>query len=406
MRASTVIREWLLAVNPLDNRVLLPERSETSVGHGIKGIDCQSTLRHVDPSLGRSHRALAADGRRSRCRVTNNEESADSIRSKSSLATAIILAILAFFISENSWTLARESPPTEIWPGIQGPAIVVLGVAQDGGFPQAGCRRPCCAKAWADPRAARLVACLAIIDPTNGDRWLIECGPDFPRQLRMLDELCPPRQGLGINGILLTHAHIGHYGGLIQLGREVLGTKEIPVHAMPRMESFLRLNGPWRQLVELKQIDIRRLVADEPLRLNPRIEITPILVPHRDEFSETVAFRIEGPNRRVLFVPDIDKWEQWERSIEQEIVRVDIAYIDGTFFSADELPGRDLREIPHPLVHESMVRFAPLPIKERAKIRFIHLNHTNPLLDPNSAAAKELNDAGMCVAIQGEIEPL
>lgn len=284
-----------------------------------------------------------------------------------------------------------------------GPTLVVLGIAQDGGYPQVGCHRACCDRAWKDPAAQRSIVSLGLVDPDSGERWLFECTPDIRQQLRALDELQPSNAAApGLNGVFLTHAHIGHYSGLLQFGREVLGAREVPVHVMSRFGDFLRTQAPWSQLVQLKNVELQTLAADRAVKLNERLTVTPLVVPHRDEFSETVAFRIEGPRRKVLFLPDIDKWERWERVIEQELAAVDIAYLDATFFDAAELPGRDMREIPHPFVVESLQRFGRLEPEERAKIRLIHLNHTNPLLEPESAATRQVRAAGLGIAAQGD----
>ncbi len=259
------------------------------------------------------------------------------------------------------------------------PYVVVLGIAQDGGYPQAGCNRPDCVAAAHDPALRQRVASLAIVDPRSRQRWIIDATPDFPSQLRTLDEIAPRSASAPLlDGILLTHAHIGHYLGLAQLGREVLGTRDVPVYAMPRMHEFLEHNGPWSQLVTLKNIAIQPLDDGVTIALNERIRITPLRVPHRDEFSETVGFLVQGPSRAVLWLPDIDKWEKWTTPLESVLAHVDVAYLDGTFYDASELPGRDLREIPHPLMQETLARVAGSPLL--AKIRFIHLNQSNPLL--------------------------
>jgi len=282
------------------------------------------------------------------------------------------------------------------------PYLVVLGTAQDGGYPQAGCQRECCARAWRDPSQRCGAACVAVVDPATKERWLFDATPDLPRQLRALDELMPPSSAPGLAAILLTHAHIGHYSGLMHLGREAIGARQVPVYAMPRMRGFLSRNGPWDQLVRLGNIDLRSMRADEPVALNHRLTATPILVPHRDEYSETVGFRIEGPGRSVLYIPDIDKWERWERSIEQLIAEEDVAYLDGTFFAEGEILGRSMADIPHPFIEESMKRFEALPRAERAKIRFIHMNHTNPALRSGSPACRQIERAGFRVAAIGE----
>lgn len=256
-------------------------------------------------------------------------------------------------------------------PAPSSPYTIVLGIAQDGGYPQAGCERPDCVAAWNDPKLRRHVASLAIVDPGTNEQWMIDATPDFPEQLHML--------GGRINGILLTHAHIGHYLGLVQLGREVIGAHGMPVYAMPRMRDFLEHNGPWDQLVRLHNIDIRPLEDGVPVRLNANISVTPVVVPHRGEYSETVAFIVKGPKRAILWMPDTDRLEH----VEELLARVDVAYVDGTFFDAKELPGRNLAEIPHPMMRDSMERFAKLPASERVKIRFVHLNQSNPALrDP------------------------
>ena len=284
----------------------------------------------------------------------------------------------------------------------EAPYVVVLGVAQDGGFPQAGCRKPCCRSAWSDDAVRRNVASVAIVDPVSRQRWMVDATPDFPRQLRMLDDMLPTKDSPGIDGILLTHAHVGHYSGLIHLGREVLGADGISVFAMPRMRQFLETNGPWDQLINLRQVVIERIAAGQEVKLNERISFVPFLVPHRDEYSETVGFRIRGPSHTVLYLPDIDKWERWDVDIEDVLRGVDVAYLDGTFFDQRELPGRDMSEIPHPFVIESIRRFRKLPPHERSKVRFIHANHTNPILIDDSPASAAVREAGHRIAVQGE----
>lgn len=284
---------------------------------------------------------------------------------------------------------------------LETPFVVVLGVAQDAGYPQAGCNKTCCQPAWEQPALRRSVSSIAIIDPATSQVWIVDATPNFPEQLHRVQYLLPGNP-LKLAGIFLTHAHIGHYTGLMHLGREVSGTRDIPVYAMPRMEAFLKNNGPWNQLVDLKNIEIRRLQADSTVVLNERLRITPIQVPHRDEFSETVGFKIGGPARSLLFIPDIDKWERWERNINALVGEVDYALLDGTFFQNGEIPGRDMSEIPHPFVVESMERFKQLPAMEKAKIRFIHFNHTNPVLLENSEARRAVFQNGFGVAAEGE----
>jgi pyrroloquinoline quinone biosynthesis protein B len=211
-----------------------------------------------------------------------------------------------------------------------------------------------------------------------------------------------PRPAL-VEGIFLTHAHMGHYTGLMHLGREAYSAKTVPVYGTERMRTFLRDNGPWSQLVSLKNITLHELHNDQAISLSDGLEVTPMPVVHRDEFSDTVAFVITGPQRKLLYLPDIDKWSRWDRSIEELIASVDVALIDGTFFAEGEIPGRAMSEIPHPFIMESLKRFAELPDTERAKVIFTHLNHSNPAANPNGEAAAQIKAAGMAVAHDGQL---
>lgn len=283
-----------------------------------------------------------------------------------------------------------------------GPYVVVLGIAQDGGVPQAGSKEH---PAWENPNLRRLVVSLGLVAPAGGGRWLFEATPDFREQLHLLDKIAPVDDAPGLDGIFLTHAHIGHYTGLMFLGHESLGAQGVPVYAMPRMADFLTANGPWSQLVRYENIVLHRIEDGIPVPLGNGLSVTPFLVPHRQEYAEVVGFRIEGPNRSVLFIPDIDSWEDWDETgtrIESAIASVDVAYVDGTFFANGEIPGRDMTGFPHPFITHSMQRFAELPPAEKAKVRFIHLNHTNQALLPDSEARKTIEQSGFRVAEEGE----
>ena len=208
-------------------------------------------------------------------------------------------------------------------------------------------------------------------------RLLFDASPDIVEQTNYLQSISPAKE----LEIFLTHAHMGHYAGLIHLGRESANTNQIPVYAMPRMVQFLQNNGPWSQLVDLENISIQPIQNKTPVFISPRLKVTPLVVPHRDEFSETVGYLIVGQSKRALYVPDIDKWDLWDIDINTLVTQVDYAFIDATFFEDGEIP-RPMSEVPHPFVEESITRFKSLAIEEKNKIYFIHLNHTNPARDP------------------------
>jgi pyrroloquinoline quinone biosynthesis protein B len=309
----------------------------------------------------------------------------------------VIRATLALGLS----TLLIIAGPTtgqRVQGGAGDPFTVVLGVAQDGGVPQAGTKEH---KGWDDPEYSRNVVCLGIIDPKTSQRWMIDATPDFREQLHVMDTIFPVEGMLGLDGIFLTHAHMGHYTGLMFLGLESYGADRVSVYAMPRMGLFLAHNGPWDQLVRYHNILLEPLKDRQPVVMNERLRITPYKVPHRQEYSEVVGFVVEGPNRSVLYIPDIDKWELWDQQgtrVEDLVAEVDVAYLDGTFFAPGEIPGRDMSSFPHPMITKSMDRFRDIPVEERAKIRFIHLNHTNPALWPDTSAREIIANRGFRVA--------
>jgi pyrroloquinoline quinone biosynthesis protein B len=264
------------------------------------------------------------------------------------------------------------------------PFLVVLGTVQDAGSPHPGCIKDCCEELFDNPDPKRKVVSLGIVDPENEKTFLFEATPDFTTQIKDLKNIAPFEAGEVPSGIFVSHAHIGHYTGLMYLGREALGTKNIPVYAMPKMKEFLENNGPWSQLVSLDNISIQEVYNDSIIQLTSNISVKPFLVPHRDEYSETVGYIIYGKNKKIAFIPDVDKWSRWDTSIVDIVKAVDYAFLDATFYDNKELKNRDMSEIPHPFVVESLELFEDLPPSEKSKIYFIHLNHTNPLLDKES----------------------
>lgn len=240
-----------------------------------------------------------------------------------------------------------------------------------------------------------MVSCLALVDPRSGSAWMFDATPDFKYQLAKLNGEAR------LSGVFLTHAHIGHYTGLMHLGHEAMGAKDVPVYAMPRMANFLIENGPWSQLVNFHNIALRPLTADSTVILNERLKVRPFLVPHRDEYSETVGYEIMGPSKSLIFIPDIDKWDRWDRSVLEMVKAHDYNLLDGTFYENGEIPGRDMSQIPHPFIEESMALFHSLTAVQKSRVFFIHLNHTNPVLQPNSTARKRVLQQGFGVAGEG-----
>ncbi len=279
------------------------------------------------------------------------------------------------------------------------PYILILGTIQDGGSPHISCNRNCCRGLTEYQKNNRKRTSLALIFPTLKKYFLFEATPDITNQMNQVEI----KSGSFIEGVFITHAHIGHYSGLMFFGREAMGAKNIKVYAMPRLQNFLKDNGPWNQLIDQKNIVIKNLENRKLIELFKNVKILPFKVPHRDEFSETVGYKIIGPNKTLLFIPDIDKWTKWEINIVEIIKEVDYALIDATFYDESEINYRSISEIPHPFVIESMEMLKKISPNDRNKIHFIHMNHTNPLLNNKSKESQIVIDEGYNISVKGDV---
>jgi pyrroloquinoline quinone biosynthesis protein B len=277
--------------------------------------------------------------------------------------------------------------------------IYILGNTQDAGLPHIGCQHPFCEDSF-NVYEEHYTTSIAVVNSDLKKYILFEATPDITFQLNNLkknifDEFLLPES------IYITHAHIGHYTGLMYFGREALGAKNQVLRVLPRMSNFLQKNGPWSQLVDINNIKIKEINFGSSTKELANIDITPVQVPHRDEYSETVGYVIKGENKKALFIPDIDKWEKWDRELSQLAKEFDFLLIDATFYDSKEI-NRDISEIPHPLVTETMNLLSGLNIENRNKVYFIHMNHTNMMLDPNSKLSKLITSKGFNIARLGQ----
>ena len=308
----------------------------------------------------------------------------------------LVLGILVFFNcnSNDKLEVKNETKPNQY--------ITILGISQDAGYPQIDCDKECCNAYYEGTEPKKLISCLGLVDLLSKQKWLFDATPDISLQVLDLKKNHLDN-GKVIDGIFLTHAHIGHYTGLMYLGFEALGGNNIPVYAMPRMKTYLENNGPWSQLLTFNNIELRQLQNDSIIVLNNSLKVTPILVPHRDEYSETVGYKIEGNNKSALFIPDIDKWYKWERNIIEEVKKVDYAFLDASFFRDGEMKGRDMSKIPHPFTTETTSLFENETVETKSKIYFIHFNHTNPTILETHPLKDSIQNLGFNFAKEGDV---
>ena len=305
----------------------------------------------------------------------------------------VVILLAGTFIYFNGYSKKSQSHLN-----VSNQYITILGVAQDAGYPQINCEKECCEAYYDGKEARKLVSSLGLIDLSEHKKYIFDATPDFKEQIHLLKSHVD--NSVVVDGIFLTHAHMGHYTGLLELGFEAMNAINIHVYAMPKMTNFLKSNGPWSQLVTLKNIELRPLIADSIFSISPNLKVVPFLVPHRDEFSETIGFKIIGPNKTALFIPDIDKWQLWDKNIIEEVKKVDYAFLDATFFKNGEIP-RPMEDVPHPFIEETIKLFENESFETKQKVLFIHFNHSNPAIQTKHHLQDNVIKLGFNFAKQG-----
>ena len=272
--------------------------------------------------------------------------------------------------------------------------VTLLGVAQDGGRPQPGCIRQCCQGLTEKDR--RSPVSLGI-ETGKGTTLLVEATRDLGRQLRLIENP-------SIDHLLITHAHLGHVDGLGLFGRETMSARNIQLHCSPSMQALVDATPAWNQLLKQNVFEVSAF---------PRVEIDDVViefihVPHRAELSDMHAIIIRGETRSILFLPDHDTWGETLSTHECNSIReflekfdIDVALLDGTFWSGGELKGRDMSVVPHPTVEESLRRLGHRREGD-PEIFFIHLNHTNPLYNSDSDESKQLRESGWSIGFESQ----
>ncbi|MCS5531247.1 MAG: MBL fold metallo-hydrolase [Candidatus Poseidoniales archaeon] len=282
------------------------------------------------------------------------------------------------------------------------PTLTLLGTGQDGGVPQAGCGCDNCSAAFENAARARFPVSLGVQD-LDGGMHLIEATRALPEQLRLWANACSLDNPVRPDSVLLTHAHLGHIEGIGQFGREAMGCQNIGLVVSDSVASVLQS----RNLMQpFTRID-RNNSGASPMLEQGGIRFEFIPVPHRDDSSDTHAILIAGGKNRVLFLPDHDDWKQTLELVGHSKPRewfdsLGLTHIllDATFWNGDELPSRDMTEVPHPTVEETISRLEDYT-DEGPEIILIHLNHTNPLNDPNSPQSRLIEVAGLSIGTRG-----
>jgi len=254
--------------------------------------------------------------------------------------------------------------------------ILILGSGQDAGIPQIGCYCENCNNARSKKEYIHLSPSICFYDNEKEFCFLIDASPDIKYQVDLLKtmKISHTRKGnLPFDGIFLTHAHFGHCSGLWLLGQECTDEKNVPIYCSPIMKKFLQNNHPFNHLLDRNNIILREMEIGKELHFkNLNFFIKPIEVPHRNEYTDTVGFIIES-KRKLLYFSDLDFWTE---ELTKHVNSVDIALLDGTFYTKDEISR--YKDIPHPPIIETIDLFKD----SETEIYFTHFNHSNPIVRP------------------------
>jgi pyrroloquinoline quinone biosynthesis protein B len=185
------------------------------------------------------------------------------------------------------------------------------------------------------------------------------------------------------------------------LGNEGLGIQDTPVYCTEAMAGFLASNAPWNYMVDQGRIVPTPLSLDTWHQLDEHLEVQLWKVPHRDEFADTVGFVFRGPSASLLFIPDINSWRRWDKDVADAVASVDVALLDGSFWSMEEMPGRRVEDVPHPLMTQTMDALQRVVDRRDSRVVMTHLNNSNPALDDGGRPQAEIARRGFEVAREG-----
>lgn len=175
---------------------------------------------------------------------------------------------------------------------------IVLGSAQDAGLPHVACQKAHCVASRADVSLRRRASCVAVLEPKSKSAFMFDATPDFPSQLNDIPlEYQKRRKPLA--GIFLTHAHLGHYTGLMYLGRAAMNAERVPVYCSRQMAEFLQQNGPWSLLLKLNNIEINIVEPGKSYKIAKSINVKVISV--RTGLSSQILLLLSLKGQRKNF---------------------------------------------------------------------------------------------------------
>ena len=304
--------------------------------------------------------------------------------------------------------------------------VKVLGSAAGGGFPQWNCSCLNCSRVREGRLRARPRTQTQLAFSPDGDSWFLFGGsPDLRAQLLATVELAPRKDGAApspIAGVFLPGADVDAVMGLLHL-REF---QTFFVFATQSVQRILQKENRIFRVLERATPPVKWITLSITSRLGCHLSETPGQEPAflcssvptgatfpdyvSDELKRTLApeeatigLGIQQGKKRIFFAPSISghsrSWITWAEDS-------DVVFIDGTFWSEDELvhtgrSAKTAREIGHLPLSGADGLLAQYPKHVKGRKILIHINNTNPILDEDSAEHRAVLDAGFEIAYDG-----
>jgi pyrroloquinoline quinone biosynthesis protein B len=248
----------------------------------------------------------------------------------------------------------------------------------------------------------------------RGDRWLlVNASPDVLRQIEAFPSLHPrAARDTPIAAIALTNGDLDHVLGLLSLRESqpltVLATERVRSGLVERNAMLRTLartpdQVAWRRLelgVELPLGDLGLAVTAVPVAGKLPVHLVGVLEPSPED---NVALRVRdlATGKKAVLATAVGSLE----GIESLLEGADAVFLDGTFWSEDELVAgglgksraRDMAHVPIGGPSGTLARLAGL----RTRRVFTHVNNTNPVLCQGSAERAAVERAGWEVAHDG-----
>ena len=290
--------------------------------------------------------------------------------------------------------------------------VRVLGSAAGGGLPQWNCGGDNSIRARRGDLSVPARSQPSIAVSSDGESWsVINASPDIRDQFSKFPGLHPTAgtRDIPLETICITNPDLDHTIGLLIL-RESLPYKIVSTpwtrDAILKHNACFRLmKSAWTgaAINESFFLDSGKCLEAQFFAVAGKVPIyLQELEINHPEATVSLRIRDNRTGKQLVYAPGL---KEYNEETMKELQKADCRFVDGTFFTENELltlrpdavPARTMGHAPVTGPHGSLERLATLP----GRSLYIHMNNTNPMLDSNSGATAEVHKAGIEIAFDG-----